>query len=182
MIKGLQSLVWDMERLEKLRQGHQKLVSTFPSDVKEALKPLDDEFVALFDKKTAEARTAEEERQKAEEDSKRVKQAEGELQVLYGLQLIMQVCTEHSFEFTNPKLEIERRIKSQESTIPAERAEAVWNEASSKFQTIEPVMKLRSDYELYTDCDQIRKQILGMVMLDPNQPAPSGAPLRKRDF
>jgi hypothetical protein len=182
MIKGLQSLTWDKERLERLRQEYQKLVGTFPSDVKEALKPLDDEFVTLFSEKTIEARTAEKERQKAEEESKRIKQVEGELQVLYGLQLIMQVCTEHSFQFTNPKLELERRIKSQESTIPAERAEAVWNEASSRFQLVEPVMKLRSDYELYTDCDQIRKQILGMVMLDPNQPAPSGTPLRKRDF
>jgi hypothetical protein len=79
------------------------------------------------------------------------------------------------------KLELERLIKSQKNTIPVERVTVVWNEMANRFQKTEPMMRMRSDYELYTDCDQTRKQVLGVMMSHPSAIAP-GVPPRKKDF
>jgi hypothetical protein len=173
MLKELQSLVLvekGIERFNQLRQEHQDLVRFFPSDVRQTLKSLDDRFIA-----------AEEQRQKAEENFKKVAQVEGDLRILYRMQLILQVCTERHSEFNSSKIELERLIKSQENIIPVERATVVWNEMANRFQRTEPMMRMRSDYELYTDCDQTRKQVLGVMMSHPGAIAP-GVPPRKKDF
>jgi hypothetical protein len=49
------------------------------------------------------------------------------------------------------------------------------------FQKTEPMMRIRSDYELYTDCDRTRKQVLGVMMSHPDAIPPGVAP-RKKDF
>jgi hypothetical protein len=191
MLEELRSLALDekgIERFKKLRQEHKDLVNSFPPDFKEAVKSLDDKFVASLSKRMVEVRKAEDDIRKAEEDrriaeenSKKQSEVEGYLQILYGMQLILQVCTERNPEFGSSKVELQRIIKNRETSIPAERVTVVWNDIANRFQKTEPMMNMRSDYELYLDCDKTRKQVLGMMMSSPDATPPSVRP-RRKDF
>jgi hypothetical protein len=118
---------------------------------------------------------------KAKENLKKAKEAEGDLPLFYLMQLTLQVCTERFPEFKEAKSGLESLIKGMETSLPAERVTVIWNDVAGKFRQTEPVLKMSSDYQQYIECDQIRNQVVGMVMLYPGGNNIKNS-LRRKDF
>jgi hypothetical protein len=175
MLTELRALKLDEAGIKEyydLGQRHTDLVKSFPPDVREELKSLDDEFSSDF---LNQATTVAE----AERDLKKKTETGEQLLLLYSSYLMMQTCTEHYPQFDNLKTELQNVIKAQEAELKltAEQVNAIWNEVSGKFQQIESILNLRPDYQIYNDCDQMTK-VTGFMML---QMGVNNAP-RKRDF
>ena len=147
--------------------------------VSKAEEQLRQQREAVAEKSRQEAESANKQREIGQKTAEQFQQ----LQMLYIYYMELQVCAERFTEFENARSSLRNVLKRKETGLPPEQVERVWNATAEKFKQLEAVLKVTGDPQLYTECEQNRKYVAGLILLVPGMGGPSqDAPARKKDF
>jgi regulator of replication initiation timing len=174
MLGELRSLGTDQVSIARFRELNRKygvLIQQMPPDVSASLRSLSDSFVTeyttlsmtmskLEEKLRADARAAE---AKKEEDQKNANQIK-ELQPLYIIDTVIQVCADRFADFKNAKSSMEDFIKAKETGLPSQLVKQARSAMAEQYKKMRSIMNMYGSLELYMQCDQTTKYVAGLMM------------------